>query len=143
MFLDTDEFKTVNDSLGHHVGDELLRSMAKNLQSCLGATEVVARLGGDEVAVLASGLRCKEDVLKVVNRLHDAIRQPHDCAGHQLMVDTSIGIAIAPRDGTSSEQILQNADLAMYEAKASGRRTYRFFEPGMEKKARDRQLLEI
>jgi diguanylate cyclase (GGDEF)-like protein/PAS domain S-box-containing protein len=142
LFLDVDEFKTVNDSLGHHVGDELLKSMARNLQICLGANEFMARLGGDEFAILASGVKSKEDVLALIRRIHEAIRQSHDCAGHQLTIDSSIGIAIAPGDGTSSDQILQNADLAMYEAKSSGRRTYRFFEAGMEKKAKERRLLE-
>jgi diguanylate cyclase (GGDEF)-like protein len=142
LFLDTDEFKTVNDSLGHHVGDELLRSMAQSLQACLGANDFVARLGGDEFAVLAPGVKGREDVLLLVHRIYEAIRHPHDCAGHQLTVDSSIGVAMAPADGSCSDQILQNADLAMYEAKSSGRRTCRFFEAGMEKKARDRQLLE-
>jgi diguanylate cyclase (GGDEF)-like protein len=142
LFLDVDEFKTVNDSLGHHVGDELLKSMARNLQICLGTNEFMARLGGDEFAILASGVKSKEDVLALIRRIHEAIRQSHDCAGHQLTIDSSIGIAIAPGDGTSSDQILQNADLAMYEAKSSGRRTYRFFEAGMEKKAKERRLLE-
>src|ERR1700733_4652171 len=142
LFLDTDEFKTVNDSLGHHVGDELLRSMAQSLQTCLGAKDFVARLGGDEFAILAPGIKGREDVLSLVHRIYEAIRHSHDCAGHQLTVDFSIGIAIAPTDGTSSDQILQDGDLAMYEAKSSGRRTYRFFEGGMEKKAKERRLLE-
>jgi diguanylate cyclase (GGDEF)-like protein len=142
LFLDIDEFKTVNDSLGHHVGDELLRSMARSFQACLEPNEFVARLGGDEFSVLASGIKSREDVLPLVHRIHEAIRRPHDCAGHQLTVDSSIGIAMAPADGISSDQILQKADLAMYEAKSSGRRTHRFFEAGMEKKARERQLLE-
>ena len=142
LFLDTDEFKAVNDSLGHHVGDELLRSMARSLQACLGASEFVARLGGDEFAILAPGVKSKEDVATLVHRVHEAVRQSHDCAGHRLTVDSSIGVAIAPTDGSTSDQILQNADLAMYEAKSSGRRTWRFFEAGMEKKAKERQLLE-
>ena len=142
LFLDTDEFKTVNNSLGHHVGDELLRSIARSLQACLGTKDFVARLGGDEFAVLAPGIKGREDVLLLVHRIYDAIRQAHDCAGHQLTVDSSIGIAIAPTDGTCSDQILQNADLAMYDAKSSGRRTYRFFEAGMETKAKERRLLE-
>jgi diguanylate cyclase (GGDEF)-like protein len=142
LFLDTDEFKAVNDSLGHHVGDDLLRSIARSLQICLGANEFVARLGGDEFAILAPGVKSKEDVLALVHRIYEAIRQSHGCAGHQLTVDSSIGIAIAPTDGSTSDQILQNADLAMYDAKSSGRRTCRFFEAGMEKKAKERQLLE-
>jgi diguanylate cyclase (GGDEF)-like protein/PAS domain S-box-containing protein len=142
LFLDTDEFKSVNDSLGHHVGDDLLRSMARNLQNCLGAGELVARLGGDEFAILASGVQSNEDISALVGRVYEAIRRPHACAGHQLIVDSSVGIAIAPKDGENPDKILQNADLAMYEAKAAGRRTYRFFELGMEKKAKERRLLE-
>jgi diguanylate cyclase (GGDEF)-like protein/PAS domain S-box-containing protein len=143
LFLDTDEFKTVNDTLGHHVGDELLKSMARNLQASLGRREFVARLGGDEFAVIASGVQDKEEVSALVDRIYGAIRRSHDCGNHQLTIDTSIGIALAPTDGSSCEEILQNADLAMYEAKSSGRRTYRFFEPGMERKARERRLLEL
>lgn len=143
LFLDTDEFKSVNDSLGHHVGDELLRSMAQSIQKCLGPKEIVARLGGDEFAILSPGINGNEDVSALVRRVYIAIRRAHDCAGHQLTVDSSIGISIAPRDGSNSDQILQNADLAMYEAKSSGRRTYRFFEVGMEKKAKERRLLEV
>jgi diguanylate cyclase (GGDEF)-like protein/PAS domain S-box-containing protein len=143
LFLDTDEFKAVNDSLGHHVGDDLLRSMARNLQGSLGPKEFVARLGGDEFAVVATGIQDKREVMKLVDRIYDAIRRPHDCGNHQLTIDSSIGIALAPTDGASCDEILQNADLAMYEAKSSGRRTYRFFEAGMETKARERRLLEI
>jgi diguanylate cyclase (GGDEF)-like protein/PAS domain S-box-containing protein len=142
LFVDTDEFKSVNDTLGHHVGDELLRSIARNLQECLGAEETVARLGGDEFAVLASGVRNKEEVCALVGRVYEAIRRPHDCAGHQLRINASIGIAIAPGNGDTPDRILQNADLAMYEAKSSGRRAHRFFEVEMERKAKERRLLE-
>jgi diguanylate cyclase (GGDEF)-like protein len=143
LFIDTDEFKAVNDSLGHHVGDELLKSMARNLQNCLEKNELVARLGGDEFAILAPGVRSKAEVLTLVGRVHEAIRKFHDCAGHQITIDSSIGVAIAPADGCSSDRILQNADLAMYEAKSSGRKTHRFFEAGMEKKAKERRLMEV
>jgi diguanylate cyclase (GGDEF)-like protein/PAS domain S-box-containing protein len=142
LFVDTDEFKSVNDSLGHHVGDELLRSIARNVQQCLGAEEMVARLGGDEFAILASGVKSDEQVCALIGRVYEAIRRPHDCEGHQLRIDTSIGIAIAPGDGETSDTILQNADIAMYEAKSAGRRTHRFFEVEMERKAKERRLLE-
>jgi diguanylate cyclase (GGDEF)-like protein/PAS domain S-box-containing protein len=143
LFLDTDEFKMVNDTLGHPIGDELLKSIARNLQACLGTREFVARLGGDEFAVVTTGIRDKEEVMEVLDRIYDAIRRPHECGNHQLTIDTSIGIALAPADGASCDEILQNADLAMYEAKSSGRKTYRFFETGMETKAKERRLLEI
>jgi diguanylate cyclase (GGDEF)-like protein len=143
LFLDTDEFKTVNDTLGHPIGDELLKSMARNLQSCLRRGEFVARLGGDEFAIVAVGIQTKGEVSALVDRVYGAIRRPHECSTHQLIIDSSIGIALAPTDGVSCDEILQNADLAMYEAKSSGRRTYRFFEAGMERKAKERRLLEV
>lgn len=143
LFVDTDEFKAVNDSLGHHVGDELLKSMARNIQNCLRDKEIVARLGGDEFAILAPEVRSKDEVLTLIGRVYGAVRQFHNCAGHQITIDSSIGVAMAPTDGSSSDRILQNADLAMYEAKSSGRRTHRFFEVGMEKKAKERRLLEV
>jgi diguanylate cyclase (GGDEF)-like protein len=141
--LDTDEFKTVNDTLGHHVGDELLKSIARNLKACLGPKEFVARLGGDEFAVVAAGVQDNHDVITLVERIYHAIREPHRCGNHQLTIDCSIGIALAPKDGTGCDDILQNADLAMYQAKFAGRRAYRFFEVGLERKAKERRLLEI
>jgi len=143
LFLDTDEFKTVNDSLGHPTGDELLRSMALALQASARTNEFVARLGGDEFAIVVSGIQNEEDVRAIVERMYKAVRQPHECGSHQLRIDSSIGIALAPTDGTSCDEILQNADLAMYQAKSSGRRTYRFFEKAMERKAKERQVLEV
>ncbi len=143
LFLDTDEFKAVNDSLGHHVGDELLRSMARNLKSCLVQGEFVARLGGDEFAVVVSDVEFEDEIIALVQRVYEAIRDPHDCASHRLTIDSSIGIAFAPTDGTTCDEILQNADLAMYEAKSSGKRTYRFFRPEMERKAKERRLIEV
>lgn len=142
LFLDTDEFKAVNDSLGHYVGDELLKSIARRLQSCLGPRDFLARLGGDEFAIVVPNVSAPSELQDLVNRLYEAIRQPHQCGSHSLTSDSSIGIAIAPGDGRTCEELLQNADLAMYEAKSSGRRTFRFFEPRMERKARERRLLE-
>lgn len=142
LFLDTDEFKSVNDTLGHHVGDELIKSIARSLQQIMGTGEFVARLGGDEFAVVASGLKNAEEAQSLVDRIYCAIRRPHECAAHRLMVDASVGVAFAPTHGTSCEELLQNADLAMYEAKSSGRRTYRVFDPALELKAKERRLLE-
>jgi diguanylate cyclase (GGDEF)-like protein/PAS domain S-box-containing protein len=143
VFLDIDEFKSVNDTLGHKVGDELLKSIARNLTAVKRRNELVARLGGDEFAVIVSGLKDDAELLSIVERLQGAICRQHDCGEHQLAADTSIGIAFAPRHGTSSEEILQNADLAMYSAKSAGKRTYRVFDPELEKKARDRRELEV
>jgi diguanylate cyclase (GGDEF)-like protein/PAS domain S-box-containing protein len=142
LYIDIDEFKSINDSLGHHVGDELLKTVAARLKSCMRETDLIARIGGDEFAVIKTGVGSAADVVKFVTRLHETIRQPYQCLGHQLSTDASIGIALAPRDGTELDQLVKNADLAMYGAKADGRRTYRFFEPAMHARAKARLSME-
>jgi diguanylate cyclase (GGDEF)-like protein/PAS domain S-box-containing protein len=142
-YIDIDEFKGVNDALGHLVGDELLKSVAASISRCAGENDFVARLGGDEFAIVQSEVSSVEEVTGLVARIFDAIRVPYDCMGHQLRTDASIGIALAPEHGTALDQILKNADLAMYAAKSDGRRTYRFFEPAMDAKVRERRQLEI
>ena len=142
LYIDVDEFKGINDSLGHHVGDELLKAVATRLKGCIRETDLVARLGGDEFAVIQTGVGNADDVVEFVTRIHEAIRQPYACLGHRLSSDASIGIAIAPQDGTDLDQLIKNADLAMYGAKAGGRRTYRFFEPAMDARAKARLTLE-
>ena len=126
LYIDIDEFKSVNDSLGHMIGDELLKSVAIGLRACVRETDFVARLGGDEFAIVQTGVTDPAEITGLVHRVFDAIRAPFECLGHQVTTDASIGIALAPRDGTDLDQILKNADLAMYAAKAAGRRTYRF-----------------
>jgi diguanylate cyclase (GGDEF)-like protein len=143
LYIDIDEFKSVNDSLGHMIGDELLKSVAASLANCAGKANFVARLGGDEFAILQTAVGDTDDVMQLVSHIFAAIRQPYACLGHQLTTDASIGIALAPRDGTDIDQILKNADLAMYAAKAAGRRTWRFFEAEMEAEALARRSLEI
>ncbi|MGL3109352.1 bifunctional diguanylate cyclase/phosphodiesterase [Bradyrhizobium sp. BR 1432] len=142
-YIDIDEFKGVNDALGHLVGDELLKSVAQSLRRCAGPMDFVARLGGDEFAIVQSAVTSLEEVNELVARVFETIRMPFDCMGHHLTTDASIGIALAPRHGTALDQILKNADMAMYAAKAAGRRTYRFFEPEMDAKVRERRQLEI
>jgi len=143
LYIDIDEFKSVNDSLGHMIGDELLKSVAASLATCGRATDFVARLGGDEFAIVQAGIKDTDDVMQLVSRVFDAIRMPYQCLGHQVTTDASIGIALAPRDGFDLDQIMKNADLAMYAAKAAGRHTWRFFEPEMDAQARERRRLEI
>ncbi|QHO77026.1 diguanylate cyclase [Bradyrhizobium sp. CCBAU 051011] len=143
LYIDIDEFKSVNDSLGHMIGDELLKSVAASLAACVRKSDFVARLGGDEFAIVQTGIEDTDDVMKLVSRIFEAIRAPYQCLGHQVTTDASIGIALAPQDGSDIDQILKNADLAMYAAKAAGRRTYRFFEPGMEAEVRARRSLEM
>jgi diguanylate cyclase (GGDEF)-like protein len=142
FYIDVDEFKGINDSLGHPVGDEFLKYLAQRLKDCLRNTDFVARLGGDEFAIIQTRIDTPTDVTDLVLRLFETIRRPFDCLGHHVMADASIGIAIAPTDGSEVDQLIKNADLAMYEAKAAGRRTYRFFEPEMDSKAKARRGLE-
>jgi diguanylate cyclase (GGDEF)-like protein/PAS domain S-box-containing protein len=143
LYIDIDEFKSVNDSLGHMIGDELLKSVAKRLGSCIGGGGFVARLGGDEFAIVKTGVSDPDEVADLATRALETIRAPYDCLGHQLTSDASIGIALAPQHGADLDQILKNADLAMYAAKSAGRRTWRFFEPSMDAHVKARRQLEI
>jgi len=143
LYIDIDEFKSINDTLGHPVGDELLKQVAVRLQACVGEDEFVARLGGDEFAIVTNGAGDSDQATEMAERILQAIRTPYQCLGHRLSTDASIGIAIAPRDGDDIDQLVKNADLAMYGAKAHGRRTFRFFQPEMDAVARARRQLEF
>jgi diguanylate cyclase (GGDEF)-like protein/PAS domain S-box-containing protein len=142
LYIDIDEFKSVNDSLGHMIGDELLKSVATRLGQCVAATDFVARLGGDEFAIVQTAVKNPAEVADLATRVLDAIRAPCECLGHQVTSDASIGIALAPQHGADLDQILKNADLAMYAAKSAGRRTWRFFEPIMDAQVKARRMLE-
>ena len=143
LYIDIDEFKSVNDALGHSVGDELLKAVAGRLRGCLGETDVAARLGGDEFAIIQTGIKHPSDTTHLVGGIYEAIRKPYDCAGHLITTDASIGIALAQEPAADLDQLLKNADMAMYEAKADGRRTYRFFERGMDARVKTRRILEL
>ena len=143
LYIDIDGFKSVNDSLGHRIGDELLKSVAVSLSDCLDEKDIIARLGGDEFVVVQTAVKRSEDVTALVTCIYQSIREPHECLGHLVTTDASIGIAFASQDGIDVEQLLKNADLAMYSAKEAGRRTYRFFEPEMEVRMKARRSLEI
>ena len=143
FYIDIDEFKSVNDTLGHLIGDELLKSVAVSLGRCISGGDFVARLGGDEFAIVQTAVKTPEEVTDLVARVFNAIRMPYECLGHQVTTDASIGIATAPQHGTDLDQVLKNADLAMYAAKSAGRRTYRFFEPQMDAEVKARRKLEI
>ena len=142
LYIDIDEFKGINDSLGHHVGDELLKSVALRIKDCLKEGDLIARLGGDEFAVIQTAISGKPDVEAFIRRIHEAIRQPYQCLGHHLSSDASIGIALAPQDGTDLDQLIKSADLAMYAAKAGGRRVHRYFEQAMDASAKARLTME-
>jgi diguanylate cyclase (GGDEF)-like protein len=143
LYIDIDGFKAVNDSLGHSVGDELLKGIATRLRGCISGAGLVARLGGDEFAIIETEVPGQAEITAQVDKIHTELRTPFDCLGHQLMTDASIGIALAAPGENDLEQLVKNADLAMYDAKASGRRTFRFFDPSLEARAKARHLLEL
>ncbi|WP_024514224.1 EAL domain-containing protein [Bradyrhizobium sp. Tv2a-2] len=143
FYIDVDEFKTVNDTLGHEAGDELLRQVAARLRSCVGAHDLVARLGGDEFAIIKAGTRERDALTALADEIMLKLQAPVACKGQELPIDASIGIAIAPDHGASIEDLLKNADLAMYAAKSDGRRTYRFFTPELDARLRTRRQMEL
>jgi diguanylate cyclase (GGDEF)-like protein len=142
LHLDLDHFMTLNDSLGHPIGDELLRAVADRLRTAIGDNDLVARLGGDEFAVALSDIATANDAAAITTRISDAIRAPYEIAGHAIIVDTSVGIAMAPDDGTDADALIKNADLALSRAKSEGRGIYRFFEAGMDARMQARRSLE-
>jgi diguanylate cyclase (GGDEF)-like protein/PAS domain S-box-containing protein len=143
LMLDLDRFKTVNDSLGHPAGDTLLQEVARRLKRTTRDTDCVARLGGDEFAVLqAAEPDQQQAAVALSDRILHEIRQPYDLDGRTLNIGTSIGIAIAPRDGAAADALIKHADLALYQAKAEGRDRFCFFEPEMETRARESRELE-
>jgi diguanylate cyclase (GGDEF)-like protein len=141
--LDLDVFKAVNDSLGHPVGDELLKVVARRLVACLRDTDTVARLGGDEFALMAVAEGDQHRAaIATANKLLEAVAAPYAFEGHCLHIATSIGIALAPEHGADVDQLIKSADLALYKAKSEGRNTYRLFEAAMGADAHARRTLE-
>ncbi len=140
--LDLDLFKNVNDTLGHGVGDELLRAVADRLRSIVRDTDTIARMGGDEFAIVQAAIEQPSEAVTLAARAIAAISEPFDIAGHQVVVGTSIGIAIGPVDGATREHLMRNADLALYRAKSAGRGAFHFFEPGMDVQMQARRALE-
>jgi diguanylate cyclase (GGDEF)-like protein len=142
LYIDLDQFKSVNDTLGHSVGDQLLKEVSKRLCGCVREIDTVARIGGDEFAIIQTAMKGPNDAAQLARRVREAIGAPYQFGGHQIVVDTSIGISIAPNDGCDPDQLLKSADMALYGAKADGRATYRFFEPAMDTRIKTRRLLE-
>ena len=134
MFIDLDDFKTINDSLGHHTGDLLLIEVAARIRNSLREQDTVARLGGDEFVVLIDIID-PEDAAPVANKLVNIINQPFQINGYDFCISSSIGVAIFPEDGVTDHDLLVNADAAMYHAKHAGRASYRFFEAAMNTNA--------
>jgi diguanylate cyclase (GGDEF)-like protein/PAS domain S-box-containing protein len=134
LFLDLDGFKNVNDSLGHTAGDDLLKELADRLRSTLSDTDFLARLGGDEFAIIQAGVsNQREAAVSLAVRVLEAVAKPFNLAGHSVSVGTSIGIALVPENGTTSGDLLQKADIALYCVKAEGRNNFRFFDEEMGK----------
>jgi diguanylate cyclase (GGDEF)-like protein len=131
MFLDLDRFKHVNDTLGHNVGDEVLKAVALKLKAEVRQADTVARLGGDEFVVLLDNPVNTDEVARIASRIVAVINEPMELCGKVAEVGTSIGIALHPTDGNSPDELLKNADIAMYAAKAAGKNTYRFFVDSM------------
>ena len=142
LFLDLDRFKAVNDTLGHPVGDALLRLVADRLHACAREVDTVARLGGDEFAIVQTGITRPQDAAVLARRIVEVLGKPFEIERHQVNIGTSIGISIAPTDGTSTGKLLKNADMALYKAKADGRATWRFFEPEMDASLQKKRGLE-
>jgi diguanylate cyclase (GGDEF)-like protein len=140
--LDLDHFKTVNDTLGHPVGDKLLKMVAERLRALLRETDTIARMGGDEFAVLQMGIAQPADATVLALRIVETVSAPYDLEGTQVVIGTSVGIAVGPADGTSPDQLIRNADLALYRAKGDGRSTYRFFGPEMDAQMQVRRSME-
>jgi diguanylate cyclase (GGDEF)-like protein len=143
VMLDLDRFKAVNDSLGHAIGDLLLQAVARRLHLLVRDCDSVARWGGDEFAVLRRlDKDQKNDAISLANKILESITKPYDLDGRKVVIGTSIGITLAPHDGSDADALIRNADLALYKAKAEGRNRYRFFETSMEAEARERRELE-
>ncbi len=142
MFLDLDRFKLVNDTLGHTMGDRLLKAVANRLQSCLRRGDTLARFGGDEFTLLLPEVRTKDDVVVIASKILDRLNAPFVIDGHELFVGASIGISIYPEAGDSEEALIQNADIAMYQVKGRGKNGYQFFSEEMNNSFSTRLSLE-
>jgi diguanylate cyclase (GGDEF)-like protein len=143
LYLDLDNFKSINDTLGHSIGDDLLKAVAIRLRGCLGEADTIARLGGDEFAIVQTAIEQPADAAILARRIREAVTAPYDLDGHHVIADVSIGISVAPTDATDSDQLLKNADIALYGAKSDGRGTFRLFEPEMDARVKARRRLEL
>ena len=140
--LDLDHFKSVNDTLGHGIGDQVLVEVGKRLRAASRETDIVARLGGDEFAILLQALDGPRGASALAERIVRSIAAPIEVEGHQILIGASIGIAVAPVDGQDAETLLKHADMALYRAKDEGRGNYHFFETGMDEAMQHRRMLE-
>jgi diguanylate cyclase (GGDEF)-like protein/PAS domain S-box-containing protein len=142
LFLDLDNFKYVNDSLGHGIGDKLLQSVALSLSSCVRNSDTVSRIGGDEFVILVTQNQESQNATLTANKILKALAAPHLIDDQELHISTSIGISVYPSDGQDAETLIKNADTAMYHAKENGRNNYQFFKSEMNVRAVERQVIE-
>ena len=142
LVLDMDRFKEINDMLGHEIGDKLLVEVAQRIRASLRDQDTVARLGGDEFAVVLEGVSEAREVLPVIERIIDSLAEVTTIGGHEINSSTSVGIAMFPENGSNLSELLRAADLAMYQAKSSGRGRYQFFADAMQEEAQSRHALE-
>jgi diguanylate cyclase (GGDEF)-like protein/PAS domain S-box-containing protein len=143
LYIDLDHFKTVNDTLGHPIGDQLLRAVSGRLHKCVRGCDTVARVGGDEFAIILTAVEGPSDATALACKVCDAIRVPYEIDGHTIIIDSSIGISLAPNDSVDPDTLMKNADMALYRSKADGRGIYRFFEPEMDARMHARRMLEL
>ena len=143
LCLDLDHFKAVNDTLGHPVGDMLLKQVGKRLLSCVRHGDIVARLGGDEFAIVQTSVRDPGQTESLAARIVETVGAPYEIDGNRIDIGTSIGVTLAPRDGSDADKLLKNADLALYRTKDAGRRGFSFFKQEMQDEIQARRDLEV
>jgi diguanylate cyclase (GGDEF)-like protein len=141
--VDLDQFKRVNDTLGHPVGDAVLRAVALRLRENVREDDLVARLGGDEFSIVQFGIGQAEDAVSLATRLISVLSAPYTINGQEILIGASIGIALSPNDGVDADQLLKNADIALYRSKLDGRGVHRFFEAEMDERLQARRSLEL
>lgn len=142
LYIDLDHFKAVNDTLGHAVGDEVIKQAAVRLWGTTRETDLLARLGGDEFALLLRPIEGSDSAARAADRIIKVMAAPMTIGGQHIEIGASVGIAVGPGDGTSTDQLVKNADLALYKAKSEGRSTYHFFEPAMDAELQQRRSIE-
>jgi diguanylate cyclase (GGDEF)-like protein/PAS domain S-box-containing protein len=142
MYLDLDRFKLINDTLGHDIGDKLLKEIARRLKSCVNEADTVARIGGDEFVILLPEITREDNIGNIANKILEAIREPILIDSHELYISVSIGVTIYPDDGEDVETLLTNADVAMYRAKEKGKNNFQLYTPLLNEKALERLAME-
>ncbi|MDI3471047.1 MAG: diguanylate cyclase/phosphodiesterase (GGDEF & EAL domains) with PAS/PAC sensor(s) [Pseudolabrys sp.] len=143
LCLDLDHFKSINDALGHAIGDQLLKLAAERLRGATREPDTVARMGGDEFAIVMTQMQQPTDAAQLAKRIRESLVRPFHIEGHTIIIDVSIGISVAPFDAAETDALMRNADMALYGAKGDGRGVYRFFEPEMNTRMKARRELEM